>query len=528
MASKAISQSVKVKEVSASRGKIFSSDGFPLVLNKKTFSLFAWLPEVKLEPKRLAAELAMVLPEKKEEIKGRLEEKKEVKWVCLGKKLTLAQKKAIEELGVSGLSFEEEETRFYPEASLSAHLLGFLGQDEMGRPKGYFGLEGFYDRQLQGQVGLESEEDGFLGRLGSFWQESFKKGSKTGRNLYLFLDRTVQFLVEKELEKGIEKYGAKSGWAVVLDPKTGGVIASAAYPNYHPEIYSQFEAHLYLNPVVAESFEPGSIFKPLIMAAALEEKAVSLEDECEICSGPVVLGDYQIETWNKKYYPRSTPNQIIEHSDNVGMVWVGKKLGLDSLLEYFEKFGLDQETGIDLEEEITPPLRAKKEWSPIDLATASFGQGVAVTPIQLVTAFAILANEGRILTPRVVAKIEQGDKVWQFQPKPGKRVLSQETVKAVKEMLINAVEKGEAKWAKPEGFSIAGKTGTAQIPIRGHYDKEKTIASFIGFAPADEPKFVMLVSLREPSSSPWGAETAAPLWFSMAEKLFYYWGISPG
>jgi cell division protein FtsI/penicillin-binding protein 2 len=212
------------------------------------------------------------------------------------------------------------------------------------------------------------------------------------------------------------------------------------------------------------------------------------------------------------------------------MVWIGNNLGLENIIKYLEKYGFDRKTNIDLEGEANFSLRAKKDWSPIDIAASTFGQGIAVTPIQMVTAFNALANKGVIIPPRVVKKVSQDNSnniTWQYQHTNGKRVLSQETADQIKEMLIKAVDDGEAKWTKLKNYTVAGKTGTAQIAIKGNYDEEKTIASFIGFAPADNPKFTMLVSLVEPTSSQWGSETAAPLWFDVASKLLYLWGVAP-
>lgn len=219
--------------------------------------------------------------------------------------------------------------------------------------------------------------------------------------------------------------------------------------------------------------------------------------------------------------------EIIQYSDNVGMAYVAEKLGTEKMVSYLKKFGLGEETGVDLEEEGTPFLRKESDWAKIDLATAGFGQGVAITPIQMVTATAALANGGKLLEPQVAREIKSPEKEIEIKPKVKREVISEKTAKILTEMMINSVEKGEAKWAKPSGFRIAGKTGTAQIPIAGHYDKEKTIASFVGFAPADNPRFVMLVTLREPTSSPWGSETAAPLWFDIAKEIFVRWGILP-
>ncbi|MCX6724743.1 MAG: penicillin-binding protein 2, partial [Candidatus Shapirobacteria bacterium] len=295
-----------------------------------------------------------------------------------------------------------------------------------------------------------------------------------------------------------------------------------------PGKFFAYDKSLYSNPAVALSYEPGSTFKVLVMSAALNEEVVKPETRCDKCDGPRVISDYTIKTWNEKYFPDSTMTEVIQHSDNIGMVFVGEKLGVEKMYSYLQKFGLGQSTGIDLEDEASPKLRPKNEWKLIDLATASFGQGVALTPIQMVRAVAAVANGGKLMKPYLVKQVLSEGEKTEIQPKIEGEVLRPVTASVMTEMMVNAVDNGESKWAKPKGYRIAGKTGTAQIPVAGHYDQEKTIASFVGFAPADNPQFVMLVLLREPTSSPWGAETAAPLWFDIAKEIFTYYGIRPG
>ena len=263
------------------------------------------------------------------------------------------------------------------------------------------------------------------------------------------------------------------------------------------------------------------------MASALDAGVVEVDTKCDICGGPFRIDKYSIETWDGKYRPDLSMAEIIVNSDNVGMVFVGQKLGIDKTCEYLKNFGIGSTTGIDLQGEATPHIREKKDWSQVDLATASFGQGIATTPIQMLTAVTAIANDGRFVAPQVVDKlIGEG---WEEDIKPvvGAQVISKKSASEITAMMAEAAKNGEAKWTYSRGFKVAGKTGTAQIPIAGHYDDEKTIASFVGFAPYDNPKFVMLVTLQEPSTSPWASETAAPLWYLIAKDLFSYFGIQP-
>ena len=299
-----------------------------------------------------------------------------------------------------------------------------------------------------------------------------------------------------------------------------------SFPSYDPLKYYDYGDEYFKNPAVSDTFEPGSIFKVLVMASALDAGVLKPDTKCDICSGPLKIDKYSIETWNNKYYPDSTMIDVIVHSDNIGMVYVGQKLGEDMMYDYLDKFGIGSPTGIDLQGEVAVPLRKKDTWNIVDLSTASFGQGVTVTPIEMIKAVSVLANKGYSPTPQVVDKLS-GDN-WEEDIKPKKeKVISEEAVNEITAMMVEAAKSGESKWINIKGFKVAGKTGTAQIPIAGHYDAEKTIASFIGFAPAGDAKFIMLVTLKEPSSSPWASETAAPLWYSIAKDLFLYFGIQP-
>jgi len=509
-------------DLPAERGKIFTADNFPLVLNQPNFLLYANPQQVKISPIEIVDILKEFNNEKELNISSLAN--KNLQWVPLLKNLNDITKEKIEKKEIAGLGFEEYTKRFYPEASLSAQLLGFVGSDEKGQEIGFFGLEGYFDSELKGKTGRRYFEQDALGRPMPVSLQTEEK-SIPGRNLFLNLDRPLQFLVENHLKKGIEKYGASAGSVTIMDPQNGAILAMASFPSYDQANYSIFDSELFRNTVISSSFEPGSIFKVIVMAMGLETKVIKPDDLCPACNGPKKIGDYTIKTWNDKYYPNSSMTDIIVHSDNVGMIYVGEKINASRFYDYLKKFGFGEKTGIDLQGEALPQLRNKNDWRDIDLATASFGQGVAVTPIQMLSAVSALANGGTLFQPQVVKKIFEDSRSITIDPIKKGNPISFKTAKQITAMMIEAVEKGEAKWAKPKGYLIAGKTGTAQIPIAGHYDPQRTVASFVGFAPADKPKFAMLVSLNEPKSSPWGSETAAPLWFEIAKDIFRLWNI---
>jgi cell division protein FtsI/penicillin-binding protein 2 len=518
----------------APRGNILASDGSPLAARRDAWLLFAEPPNLKEQSGKIAEKLATLLsinPADKDEVFNKFQtlntllSKKGSVWVPLEHKLSTEIKGNVEALGYSGLGFDKEEDRYYPEASVAAQLLGFVGKNEEGGNVGYFGLEGYYDLTLTGKKGYregDSDAKGSPILLGGFKESSVLKGV----DLVTTIDKTVQLSIEKKLKEGIEKYGAQGGSVVVMDPKNGKVLGMASYPSFDPEKYNEYSDALFKNPVISDTFEPGSIFKVLIMASALDAKAVKPDTICDICFGPLKVDKYEIETWDNKYYPDSTMTDVILHSDNVGMAFVGGKLGADTLYDYLDKFGIGKETGIDLQGEVAIPLREKGSWNIVDLATATFGQGVAVTSIEMIRAVSGVANDGMMPTPYVVSALK-GDG-WQEQVQTKvERVISQKAAEEMTSMMVNAAKNGESKWTSLRGFSVAGKTGTAQIPIAGHYDPKSTNASFIGFSPAINPKFIMLVTLNKPQSSQWASETAAPLWYSIAKDLFLYFGIQP-
>jgi cell division protein FtsI/penicillin-binding protein 2 len=506
------------------RGTIYSSDGYPFIMNQQAYLVYA-------EPKKVedtdgfAKRVADILTIDSSSISSQLRVPDRV-WVPIQHKVGGDIVDRLKALKEKGLGFEPEPKRFYPEASMAANLLGFVGLDQNGIDRGYFGLEGFYDRELKGKEGslqIEKDVQGNPILIGS----TFRVDPQDGRNLILWIDRTVQAIVEKRLQEGMEKYGAKEGSVVVMDPNTGGILSMASFPSYDPRVYFSTEKERYMNPVVGSTYEPGSTFKVLIMAAGINEKVITPTTTMEE-TGPVEVGGYTIRTWNNKYNGMLTMTDVLVHSSNVGMVYVSQKLGKEKLLSALKNFGFGKPTGVDLEDESAPDLREDKEWRDIDLSTASFGQGIAVTPLQMVRAVAALANGGNLMEPKVVKAIADiNGKTTSVLPKKIRQVMSGKTAEEVTEMMVKSVDEGEAKFAKPPGYRIAGKTGTAQIPVEGHYDASKTIASFVGFAPADDPKFVMLVTLREPTSSQWGSETAAPLFFNIAKDLFLYYGITP-
>lgn len=515
-------QSTESLELFPERGEILFRDNFPIATNDINYLTYA-NPKIIRDIPKYANDLAGVFGYDAASISARLNQ--DLFWVRLGV-FDYKTKKQVEDLDLEGIGFQIEPSRFYPEASMAAHLVGFVGKNENGQDQGYLGLEGYYNRQLKGKSGkLYIVKDALGNPIVTDVREEKKVD---GRTLLTSIDRTVQYIADEALKKGVEKYEAEGGSIVIIDPVTGRVLAMSSVPKFDPQKYYEFDGDSYQNPIISDLYEPGSTFKVLVMAAALNEGLVRADTRCDICSGPVKMSGFTIKTWNDEYHPNSTMTEVIQNSDNTGMVFVGQKLGINKMHYYLEEYGFGQNTEIDLQGEVAGNLRREAEWLPIDLATASFGQGISVTPIQLLTAISSIANGGYLVKPTIVEKIidENGGEI-EIKSERKRKVLSDSAAEVTKWIMVNAVENGDSRWVTLGDIPVAGKTGTAQIPVAGRYDPSQTIASFVGFFPADNPKISMLVLVDRPKTSIYGSETAAPIFFSVARDLVQYYNIKP-
>ena len=538
--------------IGAERGKILAADGSVLASNQKAYLVYAILPEIrKLRGKdeteeefikKVVDSLTPILLEERFAGKGKVEQKDKDKardeiksnlvsqlqqpnlvWVPLAKKVDEATKQKIESLKIKGIGFEDDTKRFYPEGNLAAGLLGFVGKDADGNDKGYFGLEGYYDKELRGRPGRLIQEVDALGRpILAAPAEGLEAWD--GSDLLTTIDRTVQFIADKKLEEGVEKYGARGGAIIVLDPKTGGVLASSSYPTFNLLDPTDSKPEDYRNLGISQIYEPGSTFKSITFSAALDSGAISSQTICP-CEGPIKVAEYEIRTWNNKYHPNSTIAEILQNSDNVGAGFAASKMGTDTFLKYIRNFGFGTSLQIDLQGEEEGIVKERSDWSGVDLITAAFGQGLSVTPLQMVNALATIANGGKLMKPFVVKKIIGPKNEIEFKPKEIREVIKPSTAVLMKQLLLSAVEGGEGKKWIPLGYRVAGKTGTAQVPVGGRYSSNQAIASFVGFGPVEDPKFAAIVVLFQPSASIWAVETAEPLFFQLAKELYPYWGI---
>lgn len=427
---------------------------------------------------------------------------------------------------INGIFLEGQYSRFYPESQFLSQTLGFVDYDGKGR----YGIEEFYDGVLRGEGG---ELTGLKDNLGRIIKIQESAPGKNGANLVLTIDRSIQYTAETKLKEGIEKYGAEGGSIIIMDPKTGSILAMASAPSYDPNKFNEIKSNeqsIFLNPATSLNWEPGSIFKPIVVASAVENKNIEPDSKPDDLPGGfknmTVVDGYEIHNALNKSYGYETVTQILENSDNIGMIWIASKIGNEKLADYIKSFNFGNKTGVDLAGEALGQVAPAKKWKDVNRATISFGQGISATPLQIVTAYAAIANKGNLVKPHVVDKIIESDgSEKEIQKSEAEKVISEETSKKMADMLVSVVENGHGKMARVEGFRVAGKTGTAQIPKSdGGYEEDQHIGSFAGYAPADDPKFVMLVKLNKPTNVEWAESSAAPIFGEIANWLLnsYY------
>jgi cell division protein FtsI/penicillin-binding protein 2 len=536
------------KEVPAARGTIRSADGFDLASTQPAY-LVAANPQVIEKPAEVAAKLMAILaaptptptktvaqaslsakqvdPSKEvAELTGLLSNKAR-QYVAIAHKVDAEHKQQIEQLHIKGVSFFSEEKRYYQECELASQVLGFVGSDGDGKDAGYYGIEGYFDRELRGQDGvidLQKDPAGNPIPVGTYTA----KPAEQGATITLTINRGIQYMLEQKLKTGIDKNSATSGSVILMEPNTGRILAMANFPTYNPSQWQDTvvqKDELYKNRAIQDSYEPGSVMKSFTVATGLE--LGTFKPDSTYTSAPYKVDDHTITTADHKYYGTATVTQMLEHSDNTGAAQFGTKIGRDNFLTWFHKIGLDQPTGVTLEGEAKGLVPARKDWLPITLATASFGQGVSVTPMQLLEMMATIANDGVQMKPTIIQSMAQGGQTVEVKPETVGRIYSDKTSQQMTSMLQDVVAKGEFHRLALQDYHIAGKTSTAQIPLStGGYDPDNVITTFVGYAPATDPKFIMLVKLDKPAIHN-SALTVVPVWMDMAIDLFRYYGIAP-
>lgn len=522
LTAEAFSKRVYARHFDAQRGDIIDRNGHLLAASLARYELYVY-PAVLGDYDRQAARLAPILelpPTSVREIISTT-----ASFVLLTRDLSVERAEEVAAWDDMAIEVVPCPRRIYPAAELAAQVIGFVNEE----PRGYYGLEEYYDEILRGSSVEQHGEQDFLGRQMFFAPDSFVS-VHSGVDLVLTIDRTVQHIAERELQAKIAETGASGGSVIIMEPHTGAVWAMASYPTYDPNQFNRVageQPDIFVDPAVSKQYEPGSVFKIVTYAAALDSGMIT-PDTLFTDAGSLLVGGRIIENWDKNAYGEVTARDALAKSLNVVAAQLSTQLGTERFYDYVRRFGFGNRTGIDLANETPGAVHwlSHGEWREADLGTNSFGQGIAATPIQMTTALAAVANDGVLMKPYIVARIIDGDTVTETRPTRVGQVISPRTAQQLSEMLSYAVEHETTQAILPH-HRVAGKTGTAQIPIPGGYDPKATIASFAGYVPADDPRFVMLVKIDRPQTSPWGAQVAAPLFRDVAQQVLDYLGVPP-
>lgn len=429
-----------------------------------------------------------------------------------------------------GIHILRERFRYYPEAESFSHITGFVSQTQEGVLSGSYGLEGNMNTELSGTGGFLMSELDTKGRWISIGKRSVQEATD-GADIVLTVDRTLQFVACEKLHEAVERYEADGGSVVILNPKTGGVLAMCGSPKYDPNVYNEVESiEVYNNQSIFEAYEPGSIFKPLVMAGALDSGAVE-PGTTYVDTGEERIDKYTIRNSDLKSYGEQNMTQVLEESLNTGMIFVMRAMGGPQMANYIRDFGFGGGTGISLNTEVAGNLASLDRDSEIYYATNSYGQGLTVTALQAVAAYSAIANGGGYITPHVIDEIRYTDgTVEKVAGGVERQVISPKAAQTLSAMLVSVIDNGHAKSAGVDGYYVAGKTGTAQVAKengRG-YEKDETIASFVGYGPVEDPVFAMIVRIDHPRTTPWAAGTAAPAFGEIAAFLLQYMNVPPG
>ncbi|OGE83636.1 MAG: hypothetical protein A3B10_00540 [Candidatus Doudnabacteria bacterium RIFCSPLOWO2_01_FULL_44_21] len=514
----------------AKRGEIYlteaKSDSAVLVATNITKNLVYANQKVITDPDNTAARLAPLLEMSKFDVALKLSG--DSSYTILKKQLSDEISAQILALKIPGIYLEPEEIRFYPQKSLASQVIGFLGFQGDQR-LGQYGIEGKFEKQLAGSSGIQGIEKDAAGRWITFVDRLFVP-SQDGDDIYLTLDPAIQFNAQEALKKSVETHQADSGSVVVINPKTGAILAMASFPDFDPNSYNKVDdISVYSNLTLSLDYEPGSVFKPITMAAALNEGKVTPETTYEDL-GVVQVDDKQIKNSDGEAHGTQNMTQVLEQSLNTGAIFAEQQVGNKTFKEYVKKFGFGKSVEMALPGQVAGNLDNLNKRGDVFFATAAFGQGITVTPIQLIQAFTAIANGGKMVKPYIINKIVHPDQTEEITDKAKEtQVIDSKTAATLSAMLVNVVENGHGKRAAVGGYYLAGKTGTAQVAYKDRvgYDPNRNIGTFIGFGPVDNPQFLMLVRIDNPKDVKFAESTAAPTFGQIAEFILNYLQIPP-
>lgn len=507
-------QQERTIEVSPVRGVIYDRNYHPLAMSVEVDSIFAVPGEVP-NPAETAKVLSPVLNLSEAELQHRLQSGRFFSWVK--RKVSEREATRVRQLNLQGIYAQKENKRFYPKRDLASHVLGYVGMDDHGLA----GLELNYEGMIRGRPGqLLIETDAkqhWLGRAG--------RQPEPGQNLVLTLDENIQYVAERELAAAVNEYHPVSASVIVQDPQSGEILAMANQPTFNPNTYSESPVDALRNLAVGASYEPGSTFKIVTVASALEEKLTEPEERVDCQMGSILLAGHVIH--DHKKYGLLTVNEIIQNSSDVGAIKLALRLGNESMYRYMRSFGFGSPTGIELPGEARGLTKPPERWSKISIGAIAMGQEVGVTPLQLVSVASAVANGGFWVRPHIVR--EDFQKIRAGAEGGGRRIMSEETAAAMRKMMALVVTNGTAKSAQLNGYTAAGKTGTAQKidPRTRTYSHRDYVASFVGFAPVESPQFTILVVVDSPRGKIYGGDVAAPVFKRIAEQALAYRNVPP-
>jgi cell division protein FtsI/penicillin-binding protein 2 len=502
-------------KITPNRGTIYDRKHKKLAFNFDIFSCYA-NPRKIIHKEKVAAYLSNLFDIDKETVLERLNKDKAFIWIK--RHLSEKETEQIKSLNISGINLIKESNRFYPNQSLASHVLGYVDIDN----KGLEGIELYYDDYLKGAPGLNIVTRDAKGRIIEANQYQITS-SLESYDLVLTLDRFIQYIAEREIDKVYKKYKAKSAVIIVMNPENGEILALANRPTFDPNKIDEYQAEARRNRAITDIFEPGSVFKMVTATAALNEQVITLDDKIYCEEGEYKIYNHILH--DHKPFKELTFKEIIEHSSNIGVVKTAQRLNKRDFYNYIKDFGFGQATGVDLPGERTGIIRRPADWSKISISAIPIGQEIAVTALQMLSATSAIGNDGVLMKPHIVKSIVKHDNetVKQIKPQTVRKVAETEAIDKVKQALLEVVESGTGTRADFEGYSICGKTGTAQkIKPGGGYSHSSYIASFAGFLPKDNPKLAIIVVVDEPRPVYYGGHVAAPVFKAVAKEVMRY------
>ena len=512
----------------AVRGRIVDRNGALLASNTPVFSIFASPDQINAKDRQMIGDqLGPLLGLTSDDVIAKLATTR--KFVYIARRVPEAIARQLDTMQLPGIGKIAETQRTYvdgamPGTTLAANLLGFTNDAGTGN----YGLEGYYDRILAGQAGFEATVRDLANRP-IILSDRQRRDPVNGMTLQLSLDSTIQVVAERALADGLQKYQAESASLMIMEPSTGRIVAWADVPTYNANQFASTDTAQFVDPNVSSLYEPGSVMKVATLAGALDDHAITPDYRFNE-TGTAVVGGFAIHNWDNRAHGMVTMTQVLENSLNVGAIRAQQLEGTDRFFQYLQRFGIGSKTGIDLAGETAAPLGDFARWKTSELATASFGQGIDATPIEMLTAVNAIATGGNLVWPHVVDAVIDGQGVSHpVHTRVVRQVISPHAAQQMQQMMVSVVEHGSGFAARIDGFKnlIAGKTGTASIPENGGYSKTDTIGSFIGFLPTDHPRFIMMVVVRKPQVLYEGAYVAAPIFKTVASALITQWQIAP-